>query len=99
MSPSISIGIEFNAFVPTDTQSPWWTALDTIAEGQDSYVFIASMQDREGRSIRLEASATRYPRADRTLALILARPATKVEALVEALIKARPADEFQESSA
>jgi PAS domain S-box-containing protein len=93
------IGIDFNAFVPTDTQGPWWTALDTIAEGQDSCVFIASMQDREGRSIRLEASATRYPRPDRTLALILARPATKVEALVEALIKARPNDEFQESSA
>ena len=92
------IGIEFNAFVPVDTQGPWWTALDTIAEGQDNYVFIASMQDREGRAIRLEASATRYPRPQRTLALILARPATKVEALVEAMIKARPTDADQDSS-
>ena len=92
------IGIEFNAFVPVDTQGPWWTALDAIAEGQDNHVFIASMQDRDGSPLRLEASATRYVRPQRTLALILARPATKVEALVEALIKAQPADDLQESS-
>ncbi len=92
------IGIEFNAFVPPDTQGPWWTALDTIAEGQDSYVFLASMQDREGRPIRLEASATRYLRTDRTIALILARPATKVEALVEALVESHPVDEIQDNS-
>lgn len=81
------IGIEFNAFVPPEIQGPWWTALDTIAEGQDSYVFTASMKDREGRPLRLEASATRYLRADRTLALVLARPATKIEALVEAIVE------------
>jgi len=90
------IGIEFNAFVPTDTQGPWWTALDTIAEGQDDHVFLASMQDREGRPIRLEASATRYLRPNRTLALILARPATKVEALVEALVEQHPLDPIQD---
>jgi PAS domain-containing protein len=86
------IGIEFNVFVPTDVQGPWWTALDTIAEGQDSYVFVASMQDREGRPLRLEASATRYPRPNATLALILARPATKVEALVETILETQPAN-------
>ena len=86
------IGIEFNAFVPTEVQGPWWTSLDAIAEGQESLVFLASMKDRDGRSIRLEASATRYLRSNRTLALILARPATKVESLVEALVEARPAD-------
>jgi PAS domain S-box-containing protein len=83
------IGVEFNVFVSTDTQGPWWTALDTIAEGQDSHVFTASMQDREGRPIRLEASATRYVKQNRSLALILARPATKIEALVEALFDAQ----------
>ena len=81
------IGIEFNAFVPTEIQGPWWTALDTLAEGQDSYVFTASMRDREGRLLRLEASATRYLRPDRTLALVLARPATKIDALVEAVVE------------
>jgi len=86
------IGVAFNAFVPTDTQGPWWTALDTIAEGQDNHVFLASMRDREGRPIRLEASATRYLRTDRTIALILARPATKVETLVEALVESRTID-------
>ncbi len=78
------IGIEFNAFVPTDSQSPWWTSLDTIAEGQESIVFVASMQDRRGQQLRLEASATRYLRSNRTLALVIARPDTKVHSLVEA---------------
>ena len=79
------MGIEFNAFVPSDAQSPWWTALDAIAEGQENVVFAASMQDREGRAIRLAASATRYPRSNsRTLALVLARPDTKIQALVDA---------------
>jgi PAS domain S-box-containing protein len=84
------IGIEFNAFVPTEKQGPWWTALDAIAEGQESHVFLASMQDREGRALRLEVSATRYLRPQRTLALILARPAVKIHALVEASRGLRP---------
>ena len=84
------IGLEFNAFVPTDTQGPWWTALDSIAEGQENHAFLASMQDREGRSIRLEVSASRYLRSNRTIALVLARPSTKVEALVEAVVDAQP---------
>jgi PAS domain-containing protein len=84
------IGIEFNVFVPTDVQGPWWTALDTIAEGQDSVVFAALMQDREERRIRLEASATRYVRSGRTLAMVLARPAAKVEQLVEAMFDRLP---------
>ncbi len=78
------IGIEFNAFVPSDAQSPWWTSLDTIAEGQESVVFVATMQDRDGGRIRLEASATRYLQSNRTLALVVARPDTKVHALVDA---------------
>jgi PAS domain-containing protein len=77
------IGIEFNAFVPPDVQGPWWTTLDSIAEGQDSQVFQASMQDREGRRLRLEASATRTLVRNRVLALIVARPSSKVEALVD----------------
>lgn len=77
------IGIEFNAFVPTDLQGPWWTALDAVAEGQDNHVFIGSMQDNEGRRLRLEASATRYISRNRILGLIVARPSTKVEALVD----------------
>lgn len=78
------IAVEFNAFVPPDVQGPWWTALDSIAEGQDNHVFIASMQDRDGRRFRLEASATRMLVRSRILALIIARPSTKVEALVDA---------------
>jgi PAS domain S-box-containing protein len=78
------IGVEFNAFVPTDVQGPWWTALDAIAEGQDHHVFLASMQDREGQTLRLEASATRMRIRNRVLALVMARPSMKVDALVDA---------------
>ena len=79
------IGIEFNAFVPTDAQGPWWTSLDAIAEGQESTTFSAVMQDREGRRVRLEVSATRYLRSgSKTLALVLARPNTRVQSLVDA---------------
>ena len=77
------IGLEFNAFVPTDAQGPWWTCLDAIAEGTENMVFAAFMQDREGRQLRLEASATGYKRAaNKTLALIIARPSDKVQTLV-----------------
>ena len=86
------IGLEFNAFVPPDAQGPWWTSLDGIAEGQENHVFLASMQDRDGVHMRLEASASRYLRSNKTIALILARPASKVEALVEAVIGARSVD-------
>jgi PAS domain S-box-containing protein len=86
------IGLEFNAFVPADAQGPWWTSLDSIAEGQENHAFLATMQDREGSPIRLEASASRYLRSTRTIALILARPSTKVEALVEAVVDAQPVD-------
>ena len=86
------LGIEFNAFVPTDAQGPWWTALDAIAEGQENLVFSGSMQDREGRRIRLQASATRYPRtSSRTLALLLARSDGKVQTLVDAQPATAPA--------
>jgi PAS domain S-box-containing protein len=77
------IGIEFNAFVPSDAQAPWWTSLDTIAEGEDSTHFQGSMQDREGRRIRLEASATRYLRSNRTLALVVARPDSSLQAATQ----------------
>jgi len=78
------IGIEFNAFVPSEGQGPWWTALDTLAEGQESHLFLASMKDREDRRLRLEVSATRYPTRSRALALVIARPSSKVDAPVEA---------------
>lgn len=79
------MGIEFNAFVPTEGQGPWWTALDSIAEGQENVAFAATLQDREGRVIRLAASATRYLRSSsKTLALVLARSDTKIHALVDA---------------
>jgi lambda repressor-like predicted transcriptional regulator len=48
------------------------------------------MQDRDGRRLRLAASATRYLRSNKTLALVLARPDNKVETLVDAHPGVRP---------
>lgn len=78
------IGLEFNAFVPTEMQGPWWTAVDAVAEGQENHVFVATMVDRAGRRLRLEASATRHLSKQRAVALVVARPSTKVETLVDA---------------
>jgi len=73
------LGLPFNSFVPNLEQDAWWTALDAIAEGADQTRFTATMQDREGRAVRLEASCTRYLRSgNRTLALVLARPDARV---------------------
>lgn len=79
------IGLEFNAFVPSEAQGPWWTALDALAEGGDHTAFAAVMHDRETRPLRLAASATRYLRSgNRTLALVLARPESDVKQLTGA---------------
>ncbi len=84
------IGIEFTAFVPPELQGSWWTCLDSLAEGEENIVFRAAMKDREGRPLRLEASATRYLRSNRTFALVLARPDTQVKSLVDAHPAAAP---------
>ena len=86
------IGVEFNAFVPADAQGPWWTSFDTIAEGQENTAFLASLQDREGRRLRLSVSATRYLRSNKTLTLVLARPDDKIQELVES--SPNPLDAF-----
>jgi PAS domain S-box-containing protein len=80
------IGLPFNNFVPTGEQADWWTALDALAEGTDQTLFAATMQDRAGKRLQLQASATRYLRSgSRTLALVLARPDLKLEGSVHAL--------------
>ena len=77
------IGIGLGGFVPDDAQGPWWTSLDALAEGQESLLFVATLQDRETRRLRLEISATRHLTRQTTLALVLARPATRIERLLE----------------
>jgi PAS domain-containing protein len=84
------IDIELGRFVPDDDQGPWWTSLDALAEGQESVTFEASLQDREARRLRLEISATRHLMRQRTLALVLARPATRIERLRQTPTETRP---------
>lgn len=77
------IGLEFNAFVPPEAQGPWWTAVDSIAEGQEHSVFLAQMVDREGQRLSLEASATRFLSKQRVVALIVARPSSQMTDLAQ----------------
>jgi PAS domain-containing protein len=77
------IGVELNAFLPADAQAAWWTALDALAEGEESQLFGAALQDRGGRRLRLEASATRHLMRSRTVALVVGRPSTTLEARSE----------------
>lgn len=71
------IGVHVDAFVPDDLRRSWWTSLDAMAEGQESLVFQAMLQDRDGRRVSLEVSATRYRTRTQTLALLLARPSSE----------------------
>jgi len=77
------IGIELAGFVPDEAQAHWWTSLDALAEGQESLAFAAILQDRDGRRLPLEISATRHLLRSRILALVLARPATRLGRLPE----------------
>jgi len=77
------IGVGLDAFVPADARGPWWTALEALAEGEESRVFGAVLQDGESRRLRLEISATRHLTRPRTLALLIARPSARVDARSE----------------
>jgi PAS domain S-box-containing protein len=76
------IGLAFDTFVPADARDPWWNSLDALAEGQENLVFEAALQDRDGQRMRLEASATRYLTRSRPMALVVARPAARLEASI-----------------
>jgi PAS domain S-box-containing protein len=62
-------------YVPEPSRELWWSELDALAEGGEPRRFASALVDRSGRAIGVEASATRFSTRQRTLALVLARPA------------------------
>jgi PAS domain S-box-containing protein len=60
-------------FVPEPARDLWWSQLDALAEGGEPRRFASALVDGTGRSVGIEASATRFATRQRTLALIVAR--------------------------
>jgi PAS domain-containing protein len=69
------LGVDAMSFVPAGSEGIWWTQLDAMSEGSEPRRFEAQLADASGSPIDVECSATRFATRDRTLALILARPA------------------------
>jgi PAS domain S-box-containing protein len=62
-------------YVPEPSRELWWSELDALAEGGEPRRFASALVDGSGRRIGVEASATRFATRQRTLALVVARPA------------------------
>jgi PAS domain S-box-containing protein len=62
-------------YVPEPAREGWWSELDALAEGGEPRRFAATLLDGSGRPVGVEASATRFATRQRTLALVVARPA------------------------
>ncbi|MCP4037389.1 MAG: PAS domain-containing protein [bacterium] len=70
------LGVDAMSFVPKSLQSELWRELDAVGEGVESHVFATTLTDSRGAPLDLVASSTRYAARNKTLALILLRPAT-----------------------
>jgi len=69
------LGVDAMSFVPSESQTGWWTEFDAVTEGSETRRFRASLRDAAGASIPVDCSVTRFSTRERTLALVLARPA------------------------
>jgi PAS domain S-box-containing protein len=69
------IDVEATAFIPSDARSGWWTQFDAVTEGSEPLRFRTSLADRTGAAIPVDCTVTRFATRDRTLALVVARPA------------------------
>lgn len=72
----VLLGESAMSFVPETGRDMWWTALDAVAEGGEPARFRAALLDGGGVAIYVEASVTRFATRARTLALVVARPAS-----------------------
>lgn len=62
-------------YVPEAARERWESELDALAEGGEPRRFASALVDGTGRSVGVEARATRFATHQRTLALVVARPA------------------------
>jgi PAS domain-containing protein len=69
------LGVEAQAFVSEALRDAWWIELEAMTEGSEPRRFETSLVDTRGRQIAVSCSVTRFATRERTLALVLARPA------------------------
>ena len=69
------LGVDVMSFVPSGSETTWWTQLDGVTEGAEPRRFSAELSDVSGSAIHVDCSITRFSTRGRTLALVLARPA------------------------
>ena len=69
------IDVEAVSFIPSDVRNGWWTQFDAVTEGSEPTRFRASLADKAGTAIPVDCTVTRFATRDRTLALVVARPA------------------------
>jgi PAS domain S-box-containing protein len=69
------IDVEAASFIPAESRSGWWTQFDAVTEGTEPRRFTASLADKGGTPIPVDCTVTAFATRDRTLALVVARPA------------------------
>jgi PAS domain-containing protein len=62
-------------YVPPPAREQWWSELDALAEAGEPRRFASALLDGGGRAVGVDACATRFSTRQRTLALVVARPA------------------------
>ncbi len=72
------LGVAAMSFIPKAAQEAWWTQIDAITEGAEPRRFHSVLMDAGGTSVDVEASVTRCSARGRTLALVLARPRSRI---------------------
>ncbi len=70
------LGVDAMSFVPETDRSAWWTELDAVTEAAEPRRFRAALRDAQGAHVPVDCTVTRFATRQRTLALIIARPAS-----------------------
>jgi PAS domain S-box-containing protein len=70
------LGVDALSFVPQESHAVWWTEFDAVTEAAEPRRFRGEFRDAQGTAIPVECTITRFATRTRTLALVLARPAS-----------------------
>jgi PAS domain S-box-containing protein len=69
------LGVDAMSFVSEPDRAAWWTELDAVTEASEPRRFRAALRDVQGGQVPVDCTVTRFSTRQRTLALIVARPA------------------------
>lgn len=69
------LGVDAMSFVPESDRPAWWTELDAVTEAAEPRRFRGALRDAQGALVPVDCTVTRFSTRQRTLALIVARPA------------------------